>query len=575
VGTLQQRVLAEQLELALGNTSRASWLLLLGAPMATAALYNESNARLFVWCAGIMLLALVIGYLARRQLATGIEPNNVDVLIRRLVWASTLTGVSLGLLPWTTFDPTNVANTTFIVSATAALAALGMVTLTAISPAFVAYIIPQTLGLLVRQCSLHNFTFLLMGLAGVLYAAGLAVIARNGERSLRSTIMLRFENTELVEKLEREKAHAEQADQAKSRFLAAASHDLRQPIHAQGLYMDLLDHSRLSAHQHDLLRRIQDTWRASTEMLDTLLDFSRVEAGVVEPQRSAFHLQPLLAKLEGEFGPQADGKHLIFRARETVLAVESDPGLLELILRNLLSNAIRYTEQGGLLIGCRRRATHVWIDIWDTGIGMSPEQQENVFLEFYQVGNSERDRRKGLGLGLAITRGLAGALGHPLSLSSRQGRGSVFRLELPLADGTILTDRIEQEPAHMEPLGLRVLLVDDDETVLAGMRELFQQQWNCDCRTAESIEQAVSATERWFPELLVCDYRLRRQETGEELIRLLRDGLGYDLPAILITGDTAPQRLREANASGIPLLHKPVSAAQLYQRIATLMKPAA
>lgn len=296
-------------------------------------------------------------------------------------------------------------------------------------------------------------------------------------------------------------------------------------------------------------------------MLNTLLDFSRIEAGVIKPQRKSFALQPLFNKLEAELGYQADAKDIVYRCRETPLAVDSDPALLELILRNLIANAIRYTERGGILTGCRRRGSDALIDVYDTGIGIAPEQHLEIFREFHQLGNPERDRRKGLGLGLAITDGLARSLDHHLSLRSRPGTGSLFRVRIPLARGNFIEDTFENAPvlphvASTKLAGRRILVLDDDEAVRQGMQQLLEE-WGCECRAAETIANASALIQGWRPELLVSDYRLRQSHTGAQAI------------AMLITGDTAAQRLREATASGVPLLHKPVSPAQLYRALLT------
>ena len=226
---------------------------------------------------------------------------------------------------------------------------------------------------------------------------------------------------------------AEDSNAAKSRFLAAISHDVRQPLHAQALFLDVFSRTKLSADQRELLVSANAAANSCRDMLDTLLDFSRVEAGIMTPHLKSFHLQPLLNKIEKEYGPQADAKGIVYRLRETYLRVHSDPMLLELILRNLISNAIRYTEHGGLLVTCRVRGSEALLEVWDTGIGISTADQQVVFGEFVQLANPELDLQRGLGLGLAIVDGLARTLGHRLSLASVPGRGSVFRLYLPIA----------------------------------------------------------------------------------------------------------------------------------------------
>lgn len=367
------------------------------------------------------------------------------------------------------------------------------------------------------------------------------------------------------------KRQAEDANLAKSKFLAAASHDLRQPIHAQGLFLGVLSRTELTAQQHEMLANASAASDAAAGMLNTLLDFSRIEAGVIEPLVLVFRLQSLLNKIEREFMSQADAKSLSYRSRETALVVQSDPALLELILRNLVSNAIRYTERGGLLVACRKRGDQVVLEVWDTGIGVAPAHQQEVFHEFHQLGNPERDSHKGLGLGLAIAEGLARTLGHSLWLTSTLQRGSVFRLALPIA--TAATSSVEldaPEYGKVRSINVRVLVIDDDEAVCVGMFHLLRN-WGCACDVAGSIEEALELARIHAPDLVISDYRLREQRTGLEAIAALRTLLRNNLPALLITGDTAPDRLREAQASGIPILHKPVSPSQLYRGLVTVL----
>lgn len=392
-------------------------------------------------------------------------------------------------------------------------------------------------------------------------AAKLQQESANLQHQVQERTAQAIQAKQTAEKAQRE---AEQANAAKSKFLAAASHDLRQPIHAQGLFLDVLSRTELSAYQRELLACARAASKASGEMLNTLLDFSRIEAGVVKPQPQPFLLQPLFNKIEHEFAPQADAKGLVYRSRETHLAAHSDPILVELVLRNLVSNAIRYTELGGVLVACRRRADQAVLEVWDTGLGIEPAHQEEVFREFHQLGNPERDSRKGLGLGLAISDGLARTLGHCLSLASTPGRGTVFRLALPIAAAALPSSGQGAAQGHAGRLNVRILVIDDDEAVRAAMLHLLRN-WGCECEVAETIEEALALARVQAPDVVVSDYRLREQRTGAEAIASLRALFGGSLPALLITGDTAPERLRDAQASGIPLLHKPVSPSQLHR----------
>jgi signal transduction histidine kinase/ActR/RegA family two-component response regulator len=538
-----------------------------------------------LWGAATIGWKLLSAWTGRRQLRHGVPLEHARRNTWWLIALNAIDGALWGALAWVTLGSTTLAGSILVVAVTGGIAGSSMSSLSPVFPAFVAFAACLLTGLATKLWTLGDPAYDALGVAGVLYAASLLGQSHNSAKAARQAITLRFENIELIERLRQETANAqaqrqaaEQANVAKSRFLAAASHDLRQPIHAQGLFLEVLGGGAapLARPQAEALDKARATWQASAEMLDTLLDFSRIEAGVIQPQRRLFALQPLLHKLESELAPQADAKGLVYRTRETPAVACADPALVALVLRNLVSNAIRYTERGGVLLGCRRRGAHWMVEVWDTGIGIPAAQHTAIFQEFHQLGNAERDRRKGLGLGLAIAQGLARAMGHTLSLASQPGRGSVFRLCLPQADASqaapVWDEPLPTGPVHQAVLaGRRVLVIDDDETVRDGMRQTLAS-WGCRCDVAESIDQALDLARTQVPDLVISDYRLRGQRTGAEAIALLRAALGSPLPALLVTGDTAPQRLREAVDSGVALLHKPVSPALLHQRMAEVLR---
>ncbi len=568
----EDRMLVEQLRLQLGNVGSSVLPTILLALLLVWVLSNDANAvAMRTWCVVIIVLKLYFAGEARWLLASEISPERARRLLRRKMVMNAVDGAAWGSLAWAALGTTTVAGSILVVAVLAGIAGSSMSSLAPILPVFIVFGAAELIVLGTKLWLMKDPAYNALGVAAVLYTAALLGQARNSSRAARRAIGLRFENLELIERLRVETEHAqaahraaEEANLAKSRFLAAASHDLRQPIHAQGLFLEVLARSKLSAGQHDALANARATWQASAEMLDTLLDFSRIEAGVVEPQMQSFHLQPLLNKIENELAPQADAKGIVYRSRETDAAVHSDPALVGLILRNLVSNAIRYTERGGVLVGCRARGDQLLIEVWDTGIGIEPTQHQAIFREFHQLGNAERDRRKGLGLGLAIAQGLARALGQQLALVSKPGRGTVFRLSLPLARLGVVTGRADTTPSGARVFDVRVLVIDDDESVRTGMRQLLGA-WGCACDVADSIEEAQALARAHPPGLVISDYRLRELRTGAEAIAALRAEFGAALPALLITGDTAPQRLREARASGVPLLHKPVLPSELYR----------
>ena len=410
-------------------------------------------------------------------------------------------------------------------------------------------------------------------LTGVYYALT-GMQARTADRATRRSIALKLENDRLVSQLRAESQRAlaaqeaaEKADRDKSRFLAAASHDLRQPLHAMGLFLESLQRSPLNDHQLTVLGHAHAASGAAAEMLTTLLDYSRLEAGVVKVRPDAFAVQPLLTALEQEFGVQADTAGLVYRTRETSAAAFADRSLVGLVMHNFISNALRYTAKGGVLIACRTRGKRLALEVWDTGPGIPRSQWDNIFKEFHQLGNPERDRRKGLGL--AIVQRLAREMNTSVEVLSQPGRGSVFRLWLDRWQGA-LEDDTAPAPDTVSLVGLKVLAIDDDEAVRLGMQSLLHS-WGCQCITAESSADALECLEDITPDIIITDFRLRHEETGKQVLQALRAYLGTSVPAIIMTGDTSPQRLRDAQSTSALLLHKPVSTGQLRDAMVQLI----
>lgn len=367
--------------------------------------------------------------------------------------------------------------------------------------------------------------------------------------------------------LEAARKMAEQANAAKTRFLAAASHDLRQPIHALGLFFAELSERVHNADTAELISQINDSISAISSMLNALLDVSKLDAGVVKPNIESFSLSNILKKLESEFMPIALENDNELRIRATKVFVVSDSALLERMLRNLISNALKYTRNGRVLVGARVRGEKAEIQVIDNGPGIPKDQLDDVFLEFHQVNNPARDRRQGLGLGLAIVKRQATLLKHKLNLVSQLGRGTCFSITLPLA-------RLKIQPiSNLKTIdqlttlsldGYRILVLDDDCDVLKGMQGLLSR-WGCQVLTANSPADAFDQIDSnpLKPRLLIVDYRLPNDVSGIEVAKRLQSHLTTLASVLIITGDTGPERLREAEASGFPLLHKPVQPAKL------------
>lgn len=374
--------------------------------------------------------------------------------------------------------------------------------------------------------------------------------------------------------LREKKDEAEKATLAKSRFLAAASHDLRQPTHALGMFVARLAQLPHDDQTRELIGNLEASLHAMQDMLNGLLDISRLDAQAVPVQLSAFALNDIFDQLRADLNLTAVDQGLRLRVRTSAVWVMSDPALLHRILLNLLVNALRYTRHGGVLLACRLTPDpqQVRIEVWDSGIGIAPEHQQAIFTEFYQVGNSERDRNKGLGLGLNIVQRSARLLDHRLQLCSLPGRGSRFSLDVPRVS-------VNAAPALMRPaqaeagddlVGLLLLVIEDDELAREGMVRLLES-WGAIVRVADSLATALAQLKAGLePDVIVSDYRLRDGENGIDVINQLRSAAGVPIAACLMSGNTDPELMQAARAAGLSLLHKPVRPAKLRSLVRSL-----
>lgn len=408
----------------------------------------------------------------------------------------------------------------------------------------------------------------------LVFLVALGRLGIDADRGFRREAEMRKRNARLAEDLLRQKEAAERANLAKSRFLAAASHDLRQPIHALGLYIGALRNAALAPELLAIAGRMEASIEAMDRLFAAILDISRLDAGVVEVRAETFALDPLVAAVCDEFREQARSKGLRLRYKRGGRHVRADRVLLERILRNLLSNAVRYTDRGEVRVRCCLRGGAVAIQVWDSGCGISEADLPLIFEEYFQVGNFERDREKGLGLGLAIVRRLSTLLGAEIKARSRLGRGSCFEIRLPPGREADASVRSAPDEASAATEAGLVVVVDDEAAVRDAMRAALSS-WGYSVVAAEGGRQALAALQASAeaPTLLLCDLRLRRGEDGLAVVEQFRARFGAALPAVLVTGDTAPERVAQAHASRIHLLHKPVSSGKLRAIVRNLARP--
>ncbi len=360
----------------------------------------------------------------------------------------------------------------------------------------------------------------------------------------------------------------ELANKAKSRFLAAASHDLRQPLSALSIYINVLA-DKVAAPEQQYVASMKECVAGLSNLLNDLLDLSKLSAGVVKVNVDDFAIDDMLDRLHSVYSPVAESRGLRLRCVRTNLFVRTDPVLLQRILGNFIDNALRYTNRGGVVVGCRRRQGRVFVEVWDSGIGIPVDKRSEIFEEFRQLGDESRN--SGSGLGLAIAAKTANLLGLEIQLRSWLGHGSVFAIEVTLGQANTLPAPPLRNAAHRE---LRIALVEDNRLVRDALTAAMQEAGHQVVST-DSGDMMLAALGTQPPDIVVSDYRLARGLTGYEAISVLRARFGAALPAIIVSGDTDPVLLRRMNDRGIVVLHKPLDLEELQAYLEDLAYPAA
>jgi signal transduction histidine kinase len=403
-----------------------------------------------------------------------------------------------------------------------------------------------------------------------LYLWVLVGLANTAWRNFSESVQIRFQDREMAQQLREALATAQQANQAKTRFLAAASHDLRQPLHTIGLLVAALSLRPIEGRDREVVDLLSQVTVALSEQLDQLLDISKLDAGVVEPDKKIVDLGEMLRMHHAEMRAAIEEKGLrpVVDA-PTGVRCWTDPALILRVLRNLTENAIKFTQQGQIELRLRVEGKTACISVQDSGRGIPTQEQAMVFEEFYQVDNPERDRTKGLGLGLSIVRRLCSLLDIRLELRSVEGQGTCVTLKVPLESYGLIPAPQAEPTDHGSFAGLTVLVIDDERSVRLGMRVLLEEL-GCHYVEACTVEEATRQAKETRPDIVLADMRLRNGETGIGAIDSIVAAIG-PTPSLLISGDTAPDRLQEATRAGIKLLHKPVALPTLEAELARIL----
>jgi signal transduction histidine kinase len=570
---LIRRARADQIATLFTQWGRTTSSMVLGGLILCVVMWNVApHDELALWLTAILVNQAWRYELVRRYRAAAPGPAERERWGRRWAVGSTIAGALWGTAGVLWFAHGDIGHQALLIVCLFGVI-MGGINLTSLyKPTLYGFVLPTLAPLILRVAlegdQLHAFiaTVLLVVLAFILR------FGHNLNNLMTQSLAIRYENIDLIDLLQaqtaaadRARATAESANRGKTQFLAAASHDLRQPLHAMGLFA-----AALSARVHDArVRNLVNSINASVEALErlfsALMDVSKLDAGAVAPKRTAFPLAPLFERAENEFRPLATAKGLRLAFASTRTWIDSDPVLFERILANLVSNAVRYTASGGVIVGARRRGRRAVIEVWDSGIGIPAAERDHIFEEFYQVGNSARHSRKGMGLGLAIVRRLAMLLDHPVRIDTQPGRGSRFSVEVPCAAAVPRPAAPVEWVQHGTTLaGARIVVVDDEAIVVEGMQALFAT-WESTVVGAASGEAMLAALGESgeYPDLVIADYRLAADELGTDVVARLRHELGWAVPALLISGDSSTATLDVLRASGLEFLLKPVLPEEL------------
>jgi len=569
---LVRRVEQQRVAMLYGDSLAISgWAILMAAIIVAIAWPHTDIARSATWLGGVLLIQIGgqwLSYAYRRSPSASTTPG---VWGWRFTVVAAIAGLVWGFATFVLVDDNESLTLALIAACLASRATISVLTHAYFPPALHAFVVPIFGLLALRYVILGgcgNIKHRVMWLAVLGY---LLLFVDRQARAITNQIRLRYENEHLVGELQKQNSateaariRAEEASRSKSRFFAAANHDLRQPLHSLGLFATALRNGNVDDAGRKLIDQILQCTESLEQLFDNLLDLSKLDAGQIEVKREPVPLNIVFDRLRATFAVPAEDKGLRLRIRRTKAIVDTDATLLFRVLSNLVSNALRYTDEGGVVVACRGRGAIVRIEVWDSGIGVPAEHQERIFEEFYQINNPARDRKRGLGLGLATVKRVTQLLNHPIRLHSTLGKGTRLTVELPVTDlarpqSTSAT--IEQKVPNLL-VGKLILVIDDEESVRLGMQSLLES-WGCKCVTAMNASEALASINGRAPDFIVADLRLRDDETGIDAVGALRARLGDAIPAVLISGDTAPEQLRKVSAAGLTMMHKPVKAVRL------------
>jgi signal transduction histidine kinase/CheY-like chemotaxis protein len=494
-----------------------------------------------------------------------------SLLVSSLIW---------GLAPWLFFPASNTSLLALMMLVMLGASSGGMAGLASSRRAIFSFITPMLLGLASALLWLGGTVYTFLGVAVLIYMVANVKFGLKQNQLLADSLHTRYEKEALAQSLQEQVRKVEKVSAEKTRFLASASHDLRQPLHSLGLFGAAISARLRGTPDEPLAHNLMLCVNALDASFSAMLDISKIDAGVVQAKPQPVALADIFRRLHASYGEYAQAQGLALRFKPGGRWVMADAVLLERVLGNLVHNAIKFTQTGGVVLVARQRGQQVCVQVWDTGCGVAPTELPHIFEEFYQVGNTQRDRAKGLGMGLAIVQRLADLMGVAVNVVSRPARGTRFELLLPASAAVpvVLPGPLLAPPEFQRLEGLCVLVIDDEESVRLSTAAVLSL-YGVTVHLADGLKQAHAVADRLGAGLgaVIADFRLGDQTTGPDLVAALRALHRHRhnryLPALLITGDTAPERVRQAQQSALRVLYKPVKADELAQALCVELRP--
>jgi len=544
--------------------------------VATAFLFMLFNDfprhLLFGWYLAACVLT-VIRYLHYRQIsASPLTESTVNPILNRLTFYSICSGSIWGILGYSVVSLDRPLISVILLMIFTGLIATASATMSHVVKIFVTFVLFSMVPTAYKFYTLGEPQYYWICALIFLYIFTVLLASRGIRKSTSQAIELQFQNLDLVESLTEQNTkteaalqEAQRASKAKTRFFAAANHDLRQPLHSLGLFTATLASQVESSEQRRIVDHIDNSVKSLEDLFNSILDISALDAGTLKVHKQHFNIKDYFDRIAPDLSELAKEKDLYFDVDVGDHVVYSDPTLLHRVINNLAVNAIAYTEIGGIRIVSESIGPNLQISVIDTGKGIADEQVHAIFDEFVQLDNPERDRTKGLGLGLSIVQRITDLLDIELNLQTKAGEGSAFHIVLEGGNPALANSDSDAISASKHNLDGEFVLVIDDEAEARLAMEGLLLSWSCEVMLASSGAEAVQQLEEYGkkPSLIISDFRLRVNENGGDAIHAIKQHFDIDVPAIIITGDTAPEQLREIDKLQLPTLHKPCKPAEL------------